>query len=548
MGWREAARLADVAFGEVALQATYAFRQGNPVPPTGGPLLVARSRRRVSQSKALIAALLILLVLGAAVLLRLGPSARSHLVPATMPSALFQTGVLTGLFAVELALLWWTGVQIVPTLVGSSAVAVLEPLPIDRATLRRAAVILFLRLFDMPAAALLVVTPLAVGLALGPAAGLATIPACVCVVVFALALSLVTSRFFVRRVQGTRSGGGGTVLRWAYLVLWLLPAFGLLTFITASPPFFRALAVLGHPQAPLGAPGFVAVFPLALGLWPPLVAEGARALGVGGAVLAISLVAGSAYTVLAALLGVWLFRAIADAGAVPPRETVAAPPSSFRLRPQRPSLAILTKDLRLASRTPGYAFLILLPLLDSVALGLVTYAGAPGTSAARGIALGAIVSGALLATFFAPAFFALEVVAQSYGRTLPLLSRTMALGKVSLVGMIYLASGGLVLAITALRIPTPLLFAEFVGAELPAVVAAGLLELAVLLRWARARGLPVTNLYAGTWNVIVTALPGVALAVAPLLAFASVGLDGMFLIALAEFAVVAPLVLRRGSA
>jgi len=545
MGWREADRLADVAFGEVALQATYAFRQGNPVPPKDGKGMVARSRRRVTQSKTLIAVLITFLNLGAATLLRLGPAARVHLVPATMPNGLYQAGVLTGLFGVEVALLWWTGIQVVPTLVASGAIAVLEPLPIDRTMLRRIAALVFLRLFDLPAAVVLVGTPLVVGLALGPWAGVAAVPACLSAVAFALALSLLTSRFFVRRIQGTRAGGGGTLLRWAYLLLWLLPAFGLITFATASPPFFRALATLAPSSGPASSPAFLALYPLSLAVWPPIAAGGGGALDVGGLALAIAAAAGAGYTALAGISALWLYRAVPDVGAVPPRAPLAGPGTTFALRPQRPPWAVLTKDLRLASRTPGYAFLILLPLLDSVALGFVTYAGAPGTAAAGGIALGAVVSAALLATFFAPAFFALEVIAQSYGRTLPIASRTMALGKVTLVGAIYLAAGGIVLAITAARIPAPLLFVTFVAAELPAVVAAGLLELTILFRWARSRGLPVTNLYAGTWNVLLAAVPGVAVAVAPLLTFPLLGVAGMAAVALVELAAVAPLVLAR---
>ena len=209
--------------------------------------------------------------------------------------------------------------------------------------------------------------------------------------------------------------------------------------------------------------------------------------------------------------------------------------------------AVLTKDLRLASRTPGYAFLVLLPLLDAVALGLVTYAGSAGSSASRGIAFGAVSAAALLATFFGPAFFALEVIAQSYGRTLPLSTRSMALGKVTLVGGIFLAAGGIVLAITAPRSGTPALFAVFVLAELPAVVAAGLAELAILFRWARARGTPVTNLYAGTWNVLLVSLPGVFLAGTPLAVFLLGGLAPMALVGLAELGIVAVAALGRGA-
>ncbi|HTT16181.1 MAG TPA: hypothetical protein VMH49_02315 [Thermoplasmata archaeon] len=547
MGWRDASRIADVAFGEVALQATYALRQGNPVPTEDGRRMVARSRRRVRQSKALIAGLLGLLTLGAALLARAGPMLRANLVPVPLPAGLFRTGVLAGLFGLDVALLWWTGLQALPTLLGSSAITVLEPLPIDRGTLRRAAAIVFFRLFDLPAATVLVATPLFVGLAFGPLAGIATVPAAVSAVVFALALALLTSRFFVRRIQGSRGGGGGALVRWAYLLLWLLPAFGLLALVTASPPFFRALAHLAGPATPGWADALAAVYPIPLALLPAAAAGGLPSLGISRTIVELAVAAGATYALLAALAGRWLYGAVVSVSDVPPAAPAVAPSASFRLWPQTPAWAVLTKDLRLASRTPAYAFLILLPLLDSVALGLVTYAGAPGSSAARGVALGAVSAAALLATFFGPAFFALEVIAQSYGRTLPLAPRSMAVGKVALVGAIFLASGGIVLVITAARIPAPALFAAYVAAELPAVLAAGLAELALLFRWSRRRGLAITNLYAGTWHVLLVAVPGVILAAAPLAAYLSAGLAGMALVAVGEFAVVAPLALgRRG--
>ncbi len=546
MGWKDAARLAGVAFNEVALQATYAFRQGNPVPPGDAKRLPARARRRVVQSKALIAALLALLTLGGSALLRAGPALRADLLPRPLPVGLFQSGVLAGLFGLDIALLWWTGIQVLPTFVTSLATAVLETLPIDRRTLRRAAMILFLRLFDYPAIVVVVGTPLIVGLALGPLAGLAAVPASLCAVAFALALALATGRSFVRRVQGSRGGGGGAVVRWLYLLAWLLPAFGLLAFVTLAPPLFGALAELPSLSLPL-ASAVMGTFPLALASWPALAAGGPNALGLSAPAAEVVLAAGAGWLAVAVGATAWLYDSVLQAGAVPARPAVGLSPAPPRLRPQRPAWAMLTKDLRLASRTPGYAFLILLPLLDSVALGLVTYAGASGASLTRNVAFGAVSAGALLATFFGPAFFSLEVVAQNYGRTLPLAPRAMALGKVALVGGIYLASGALVLGITALKVHAPLYFAAFVAAELPAILAAGLLELTILFRWARRRGLPLTTLYAASWNVVLVALPGVAVAAAPLVTFSYLGLGPMAVVAAASLAVVAPWALGRGA-
>ncbi len=546
MGWREAARLADVAYAEVALQATYAFRQGNPVPARDGRELAVRARHRIAQSKALIGVLLSILALGAAALLAAGPALQADLVPVPLAGGLFRTGVLSGLFGLELALLWWTGIQAIPTFVSSLAIAVLEPLPVDRPTLRQTAFLLFLRLFDVPVAVVLVLTPLGVGLALGPVAGLATVPGAFAVVGFALALALVTGRSFVRRVQGSRGGGGGTIVRWAYLIAWLLPAFGLLAFVTVSPPLFRGLATL--PSAPFAtAAVVVAAFPFCLASWPTLAAGGPSSLGLMPGLADVAVLAGGAFVALAGMATVWLFGATVTAGRVPGARPAPGPRGSQQLRPQWPAWAVLTKDLRLASRTPGYAFLILLPILDAVALGFTTYAAAPSAPLARGVALGAVSSGALLATFFGPAFFALEVVAQSYGRTLPLAPRAMAVGKVTLVAAIYLAAGGIVLGLAALRFGDVALFGAFVLAELPAVVAAGLLELGILFWWSRRRGLPVTTLYASSWNIALVALPGIAVALVPLATFLALGLVGMALAALAELGLIAPYALGRGA-
>src|SRR5208282_1674864 len=124
-------------------------------------------------------------------------------------------------------------------------------------------------------------------------------------------------------------------------------------------------------------------------------------------------------------------------------------------------------------------------------------------------------------TFFGPAFFAIEVLAYSYGRTLPLSDRTLVLGKVALVLGIYLVSAGVVLGLVSLRISDPALFIGFVLAELPAVVAASLLELGLVLRRARRKGLPLVNLYAGTWTAILISIPGLIVASVPLVVFSS---------------------------
>jgi len=548
MGWREARRVSSVAFTEVCLQAIYAFRQGN-APPAGSPSGAASTaRRRVAQSKMLVAAVLGLVAAGGAGILGDAGRIASHPffgVIVTVP--VLESGVLTGLLSLDVAFLWWTGLQVLPTFLASGVLTTLEPLPIDDRTLGRVAGLLYLRLFDLPAVVVIVATPLLVGVVLGPWAGLATIPGVVCAVAFALSLSLLTGRAFVRRVQGSRSGGGRTIVRWGYLVLWVLPAFAMFGFAVAAPGF---LALLGRTIATgpsLGRDLLLIAYPFSFAALPPLAIGGSSALGLEPAALALLLASAAGYLALAGWAVAWLMRSVRRVGLAPPvapREALAA---TTELRPHGAARAVLTKDLRIASRTPGYAFLVLFPVLDAVAIGLFTFVTGPGTNGALALALGAVTTAALLATFFGPGFFAIEVNAYAYGRTLPLPDRSIVLGKVALVASIYLVGAGIVLGITDLRVFQPGVFVAFIAAELPAVVAAALLELGILFRRARAKGLPLVNLYAGGWYAIAVSIPGLVLAGAPLVAFhllaaapISTALGAMGLIAVLELAMAAP--------
>ncbi len=535
MGWRELLRWSELAFRELSFQAIYAFRQGATGPTVPARELVSRAETRVVQSKIVVSAILVLLGGGTALLLRAGPG----IVPGvTIASGPFDVGVVTILLSLEVTFLWWTGLQILPTLLASRVLEVLQPLPIDEPSLASVAALVYLRLFDLPLAVVLVITPLAVGSVLGLVAGLATVPAAFATVGFSLAFALATGRFFARRVAGSRGGGGRTLVRWSYLLLWVAPMFGVVAFVTAAPPFFETLAAAGANAPSLGSLLLFLAYPVAF-----------AAVGVGwmpGAVDPwLAGAAAAAYTALAGAALLWALRSVRTIGEVPPHEVAPGPAPQFTLRPQRPALAVMTKDLRLASRTPGFAFLVLLPILDALALGVLSYARAR-VDAAPGLALGAVSAAALLATFFGPAFFAVEVVAYSYGRSLPLPDREVILGKTTLVVSIYLVAGAAVLGLTALKIPEPLVFAAFVLAELPAVAAAAFLELGLLFRWARARGIPVTNLYSGAWKAFVVVVPGLLVAGAPLVLDVSVGLPGMALASLAELGVVGALVLGRG--
>jgi predicted permease len=260
------------------------------------------------------------------------------------------------------------------------------------------------------------------------------------------------------------------------------------------------------------------------------------------------------YLALALWSAVWLARSVRTLLFLPVQAPVGLPTAASTLRPTGRARAVLVKDLRIASRTPGYAFLILLPILDAGALGLLTYATPAQDPVASSLALGAVTSAALLATFFGPAFFAIEVIAYSYGRSLPLSNRSVILGKVALISLMYLVAAALIVGFTLLRFFEPFTFVAFVLVELPAVVGAAFLELGLLFRWARRRGLAITNMYAGAWFAVAVSVPGLLMAGLPPLLFdltrpsgVEFGLGIMAVVAVAELALAVPVAFGRGA-
>jgi predicted permease len=540
-------RLASYAYREVAFQAIHALRQGNTLAPAESDRdLVAKALRRVTQSKMLLTLLIVFLNLGVFVGLRLGPG----IFLADIPTDLYDVGLISALLLLELSLLWMTGVQILPTLVASKVFQTLASLPLTARQIDRVALVVLLRLFDIPGLTALVLTPISIGWALHSlTAGVLLVPGVVVMLSLSIGLALATGRFFARRVQGARGGGRSTLVRWSLLVLWALPAFAIYALVSFSPELLRGLKALAlaGPGGPVEAIALLFPFPFAE------LAAHAAAPGSLSFLPQIPVIAGAiVYVLLALYIGSTIISAPRRLAELSPEAGPVDATRRFALRHSSPSGAVLVKDLRTASRTPGYAFLVLLPLLDALVLALSSYVGTPRPNDVFNLAAVAVATAALLATFFGPAFFATEVMGYSYTRALPLSRRALLWGKASLVLLIYLVASALVLGATLARIFTPLLFLAFVLAEFPGVAAAIFLELGVIARYSEKRGIPLTNLYTGAWWATAVVIPGLAVAALPLGVFlflhASGGAYGtplvaMALAAIAELALCAPFAL-----
>jgi predicted permease len=516
-GWRAAWQVAGRVYDEFAFQSIYALKQGNILSSheeIRKQEAVARAKKRVGQSKTMVCMLLAFVLLGGTLTLFQGePYLASGLSP-----AYFATSVLAGTLLLALSLIWMTGLQITPTFLGSKVFPLLCTLPLRRKDLDRIGALVFLRMFDTPVLCALLLFPVLTALATGSwLAGLMLLPAVLVAVLFAAALSLATGRFFAERVSGARGNvRGGLLLRWVYNFLWAVPSLAITAFVSFAQPLLAILSVWQTTQP--------SIFHLLLLVFPFPFTFLAGAFAYPGTPLPSSLLgplllAMAGYLALAALALRWLLTAPVRLALTTPlvRNATGAPTAS--LRTGSPVGAVLQKDLRIASRTPGYAFLILLPLLDAAVIGLTTYVANPDPAAVTRYAFAAVAVAALLATFFGPAFFATEVLGFTMTRTLPLTRRTLLLGKSSLILIIYVAASLLIMGLVVARIGNPLPFVFFAAAELPAVLAASFLEMGILVTKSEKSGIPLTNLYSGAWWATLVILPGLVVAGFPLLLF-----------------------------
>ena len=546
MDWRERLRLSNCLYREVTFQAIYALKSGNVFfsgdrkREQEGP---AVAQRRVLQSKLTVAVLFMLTFLASAFALRYG----REFFPTTLSTLYFDGTIISLVLVVLFSLVWITGLQVALPFVSSQATTALLVLPVTEEDAAWVSFLAFLRLFDAPLLTALIFFPMAVGLALSSVlAGAAVLPGVLATEALALALSLLTAKFFSRSVSGA-SGGSlrSLAVRWLYLVLWTIPSLVITIFITFSVQIITALGDW-ELNAPLALQAVFALFPFPFGL---LAASFATPPVVGGPSNTVTIALALVYFAVVAVSVRWILRAPLALS----RITIVSGArrlAGTRLIVTRPSMAILKKDLRIASRTPAYAFLLLLPLLDAFVLGLFTYLGSPAPILAQRYAFAGVTVAVLLATFFGPVFFATEVIGFSLTRTLPLSQRTLILSKTSLIALVYLMAFGVVAVLVASRVNDFPAFVLFAVIELPAVIAAAFLEIGVLLERAKRTGVPIASLYSGAWWTTLVVVPGLVVSVAPLVSYTYFTLPylpalvWMALLSLSLAAVVGGIVLR----
>jgi len=542
--FRELWRVSSTVTKEVSFQSVFSTRAGSSLPrrgSTGVAQLVRNAKYNMWISKVLTT--IFICAFGFVMFI---PQLGQTVFLGTSKEFTIIASVSTFLAAV-LFFIVFMGLQVATSLVSSKIADTLSPLPLSKKEVSKVIFLCLIRIFDLPLLAALVVLPTAYLMIGGSiAGGSISVVATIVTEIFALALTIGLARFFYSKV----AGGGGrskwkTVTRFLFMLVWMVPAFGTYFVINFAEVILKSFAsftqVLGPSMELL-----VLVFPFSFGF---LVSYVSNLQAASIPTLALSTMSSVLYVVFAFYCFRWVTTTIRRigtgriVGAV--RETV----KDTIIRPRRPWLGIIRKDLAIASRSPSYAVLFLLPALQVAVLAVSFSSFEAGFVVTTGVLTGISMTTLVLP----PTMFSIEGLASSYTRSLPLRKRTLILAKTLLAVFIYSLSVIALLAI-ALFVKRDFTSEILFGAlYLFSIAAASMLELTILARKFWKEGFALGNVYARLSTFMLILVPGYALAWAPMIAaFVAYVLAESFVlpvflgVALAEFIAMSLIVYRQG--
>jgi hypothetical protein len=405
----------------------------------------------------------------------------------------------------------------------------------------------FIRIFDLPLISAIVVLLSASFLAGGSIfGGLVSLVAVLTAEIFALALTIGLAKFFYSRIAG---GGGRSkwkiALRFVYVVIWILPTFGtyiVINFATRIVESFSSIAASLSSSVQF----LVLLYPFSLGF----LVSGTMFLGaLDQFIFGLAAASSIGYVALALYSFRWVIRVIRGLGTEATSSRVKEEPKDTLIRPSRPSLGIIRKDLRIASRSPSYASLFLLPALQTAILA-VTFSsfGEMGLSTTLGVLTGV----SFVTLMLPPTMFSIESLASVYTRSLPLRKDTLIFAKTALSVIAYLFSLVTLVAVSSYLGKSFTYILSFGLAYTFSVSGAALLELVILANRFWREGFSMGNVYARLSTFISILLPAYLIAWTPIIvAFVSYFLVAswvlavFFAVALSEFIVLAFIAFHR---
>lgn len=534
-------RLSGTVYKEVSFQSIFSLRAGSSLPRGGRrdiKQIVANAR-----INALVSKMITTVFIGVFAAVVFLPTAFSQ-AGASVPKETSVLGGVSAFLAVVLFLIVFMGLQMSTSFVSSRVVDVLGALPLSKSDVSKIVFLCFIRIFDIPlvAAPVIFLVSYAVigGSALG---GVVSVIGIIVSEVFALALTTLLARFFYLKV--TSAGGKSTwktFLRFVFMVVWILPTFGAYFIVNFAPQIIQSLAGLMQSFSTFFRI-LAVVYPFSFGF----LATSATFPGkVDYTLLGLSFVASVGYTIIAFFCLKWITRTVRTIGIATINTGQREAVEDTLIKPQLPWVGIIRKDLRVASRSPAYASLFFLPVIQTAVL-TVSFSsfGQLGLNTAFGILTGM----SLVTLLLPPTLASIEGLASAYLKHLPMRKITLIAAKTLLSTFTYVLSI-VILSILALFMGRDLSLILVYGTiHVLSVAAAVMLELTILTRKFWKEGFAVGNIYSRIPTYIMIVIPGYIIASIPIgsafaasLFNASLALPVFTAVAAAEFASLAAVV------
>ncbi len=481
-GLRELWRISGFVYREVAYQLVFMQRSGSRLPQTEDASELVRGATSFMLTDKVVAAVM---------LSAMGVFTAFLGVLEGVDTALGFAAFLATLLAYTLFFF----LQPMTSFVSVKVAELLAPLPLSKSEASAVALLAFVKLFDVAIVAVAIVVPAAYAVVYrSPLAWPIALLGVAVTCVFALATAFALAYAFYTKV--VRKGGGSAGAA-------LLRTLGMLAWVFAAVlPYLLFNLIAGLAQVLAGAEELLRGAGLGQLLYPlPFAHLLAFAIGQAAAPPALPALAAAGYTAAAYAASKWLIRRVLEVcmGGLPP--ALAAGP--LALKTTHPWLAVVKKDLRLASRSPTHAFTVFAPIAYGVYLA-VTWASE--WASVLGIATFTLASAiALLST---------EALAAQATGSLPLTRRLLVSSKISLAAGVYLLSTGAAAAAAAAG-GKPALPLALLGLAYAPAVAASAIVLSLLAFRLSESSAPPGDLYSGLARNLLPLIAGLLFLLIP---------------------------------
>lgn len=503
-------RFSKVVYKEVSFQSVFSLRSGGLLPQRDDKnimMLAKNAELNVLVNKVLTTMFILVFAL---VTFIPHPFKTTF---AKVPEEISTVGDVSAFLSVVLFMMTVMGLQVTTAFISSRVVDLLSPLPLSKSDISKIVLLCLLRIFDLPLACAAVVFVLNYGILRGSILGaLSSFISIVSTETFALFLSVALSLFFYSRV----SGGGdrsmlSTLVKSVFTVVWVLPALGsylVANFATQITQSFTILTQIFSSAAYLLA----LLYPFSFGF---LVSFAIFFRVIDANLLVLSLASSIAYIVLASRSLRWVVLKTRNVGATVAyqrAEVLAA--ESFTISPKSPLLALVQKDLRIASRSPSYSSLFFMPAIQTAVLA-ISFASLGETRLS--VSIGILVGVSIVTLMIPPTLFSIEDTGYAYTKSLPLDRRTLISAKTVLSLFSYEMS---FVALLLVAIITGIDFWNLMllgAVHTFSIVAASVVELMMLLREFHEKGTSLGNLYLRLYAYVPVLMIGMALVITPLI-------------------------------